>query len=293
MPCEFVEVAARVLQSALLGVVGCLLHEELAARGFEGGRPVLLLQHLVYAHHPHAGGVGLSKALEVDVLDANVLSAGAVEARLLSPLDQDLPEPVVKHFVGYGVGEALTQLGSVHPEVAPVLIVVLLDHVGEDAGRDPHEPEELAEVVTRHGAVAPEDDEDVLGVERLGQAVGLLLVAGQHLAHGGDVRVVPGVVVHDDGPVAHARDLVAVVPPAQDLRLLRRVLLQPVVGLSVVVNDDAVAVGVDSARLDDLRVAQGLGRVEDGVEDVVFEDVNDHEDEDEGDLDGDQPPLAL
>ena len=34
-----------------------------------------------------------------------------------------------------------------------------------------------------------------------------------HLPNTGDVGVVPSVVVHQDGPVRHGRDLVPVVPP--------------------------------------------------------------------------------
>ena len=45
------------------------------------------------------------------------------------------------------------------------------------------------------------------------------------------MRIVPGVVVDEDGPVGHGRDLVAVVPPGHDLCVLGRVLAQPVVRL--------------------------------------------------------------
>lgn len=55
--------------------------------------------------------------------------------------------------------------------------------------------------------------------------------------HQGDVAVVPGVVVHQRGPVGHPRDLVAVVPPGHDAGVLVRVLPQPVVGLPEVVQD--------------------------------------------------------
>lgn len=55
--------------------------------------------------------------------------------------------------------------------------------------------------------------------------------------HQGDVAVVPGVVVHQRGPVGHPCDLVAIVPPGHDADVLVCVLPQPVVGLPEVVQD--------------------------------------------------------
>lgn len=63
-------------------------------------------------------------------------------------------------------------------------------------------------------------------------------VGGRGLAaHQRDVAVVPGVVVHQRGPVGHAGDLVAVVPPRHDAGVLVGVLPQPVVGLPEVIQD--------------------------------------------------------
>ena len=52
-----------------------------------------------------------------------------------------------------------------------------------------------------------------------------------------DVAVVPGVVVHQGGPVGHSRYLVAVVPPRHHASVIRRVLTQPIVGLAEVIKD--------------------------------------------------------
>ena len=65
-----------------------------------------------------------------------------------------------------------------------------------------------------------------------------------YAADRGDVRVVPGVVVDDDGAVAHAGHLVAVVPPGHELGVLVGVHAHPVVGLAVVVQHVARAVAV-------------------------------------------------
>lgn len=51
------------------------------------------------------------------------------------------------------------------------------------------------------------------------------------------MAVVPGVVVHQRGPVGHAGDLVAIVPPRHDASVLVGVLPQPIVGLPEVIQD--------------------------------------------------------
>ena len=86
--------------------------------------------------------------------------------------------------------------------------------------------------------LATEHHQHVVHIERLHHRVGTLLSAGHAQTDGGDVRVVASVVVDDDGAVAHARDLVAVVPPRHDLRVGHRVLSQPGVRLAEVVEDD-------------------------------------------------------
>ncbi len=55
------------------------------------------------------------------------------------------------------------------------------------------------------------------------------------------MRVVPGVVVDERGPVTESGDLIAVVPPAGDFVLRVRVHSEPVIGLSVVVDDVPVS----------------------------------------------------
>lgn len=51
------------------------------------------------------------------------------------------------------------------------------------------------------------------------------------------MTVVPRVVVDERRPVGHPRNLIPVVPPRHDARMLVRVLPQPVVGLPEVVQD--------------------------------------------------------
>lgn len=56
------------------------------------------------------------------------------------------------------------------------------------------------------------------------------------------MRIVPGVVVHERCSVGHSGNLVAVVPPGHDPRVLVRVLPQPIVSLAEVVQNVAATV---------------------------------------------------
>lgn len=54
------------------------------------------------------------------------------------------------------------------------------------------------------------------------------------------MRVVPSVVVDESRFIAHTGDLIAVVPPRHDARLIGSISSQPVVRLAEVVHDHAV-----------------------------------------------------
>mmetsp|Transcript_30451 Transcript_30451/g.97155 ORF Transcript_30451/g.97155 Transcript_30451/m.97155 type:complete len:702 (-) Transcript_30451:109-2214(-) len=129
--------------------------------------------------------------------------------------------------------------------------------VGVHAAADAHGPEELVHVVARVAREAAEDDEHVVHVERAQDGQRLVLRRGEHAPDRRDVRVVPRVVVHEHRAVRHGRHLVAVVPPARDLRVGVRVVAQPVVGLAVVVVEHARAVRHAPRLDDDGRAAVG------------------------------------
>ena len=178
---------------------------------------------------------GLLHRRQLDVLAPHLPPAGAVVARRLAVLRVHLPELVVAQLVR----DAVQQRGrAVRPnvEVPPRVEIALPGHVvGEDARADAHGPEELVDVVAGVAGEASEDEQDVIDVERLQDRVRVLLGGGEGAADGGDVRVVPRVVVDQDGAVGHGGHLVAVVPPGEDLGVRVGVLAEPKVRLAVVV----------------------------------------------------------
>mmetsp|Transcript_10385 Transcript_10385/g.17856 ORF Transcript_10385/g.17856 Transcript_10385/m.17856 type:complete len:356 (+) Transcript_10385:876-1943(+) len=86
---------------------------------------------------------------------------------------------------------------------------------------------------------------------------GILFARHEALAEKGQVLMVPRVPVRNGGPVGHARDLVAVVPPGHHARVLRGVVPQPPVRLAEVIDDHRRPVAVAAAQ-HDLRLRKVL-----------------------------------
>mmetsp|Transcript_137460 Transcript_137460/g.334072 ORF Transcript_137460/g.334072 Transcript_137460/m.334072 type:complete len:307 (+) Transcript_137460:558-1478(+) len=85
-----------------------------------------------------------------------------------------------------------------------------------------------------------------------------LLGARQRPAERGDVLVVPGVAISDGGALGDTSNLVPVVPPRHDAGVLRRVGVDPLVALQVVVNQERLAELV-LRLVNDLGVGEGPG----------------------------------
>lgn len=113
----------------------------------------------------------------------------------------------------------------------------LLDLIRPDTLGNSDHPEELVDIVTRVAQKTTKDDQNVVNLMLAHDGVADLLAGAHGLANGGDVGVVPGVVVNESGAVGHAANLVAIVPPRHDLGVFRSVLTQPLVGLTVVIDD--------------------------------------------------------
>ena len=110
-------------------------------------------------------------------------------------------------------------------------------------------------------------DQNVIG-QVANDSVGLLLGAREALAQEGNVLVVPRVAIGNGGSVGDAGDLVPVVPPAHDARVLGSLVAEPVVSLAVVVDDDRFS-GPELGLEHDARVGEGLSHLVRVVEERV------------------------
>ena len=81
-----------------------------------------------------------------------------------------------------------------------------------------------------------------------------LLARAHGLANSGNVGVVPGVVVNQGRAISHTTDLVAIVPPGHDLGVIRGVLAEPVVRLTVVIDDELATIREGSRAM----IAEGI-----------------------------------
>mmetsp|Transcript_10448 Transcript_10448/g.33382 ORF Transcript_10448/g.33382 Transcript_10448/m.33382 type:complete len:466 (+) Transcript_10448:423-1820(+) len=145
---------------------------------------------------------------------------------------------------------------------------------GIHAVSDARNVRHLGEIVA--AAAAP--DQDVVG-QVADHAVGGLLLGDEAAAEGGDVLVVPGVAVRDRGAVGNASDLIAVVPPGHDTRVLGGVVAEPKVRLAVVVHQHLGAVAQLGVEHDG-RVGHGHGHLLAVAEEVGAADNDDIDEED-------------
>eukprot|EP00408_Alexandrium_pacificum_P048247 CAMPEP_0171246748 /NCGR_PEP_ID=MMETSP0790-20130122/48120_1 /TAXON_ID=2925 /ORGANISM="Alexandrium catenella, Strain OF101" /LENGTH=275 /DNA_ID=CAMNT_0011714097 /DNA_START=168 /DNA_END=992 /DNA_ORIENTATION=+ len=199
------------------------------------GRPSLGLlgdvQDLVYPHELVLGGVDLLEQLWVHCNAVPHLVA------------VQLPEERLRHHlrrVALLVHAKVAARGVARAEVG-VDGVGYARHVGR-----------LRQVVP----ASPSPDQDVV-CEVPDKVVRLPLRAREAAAQRRDVLVVPRVAVRDGRAVANAVDLVPVVPPSHHSRVLRGVVPEPPVRLSVVVDDDLLAVGKPGLE-HDRRLRHGL-----------------------------------
>ena len=56
------------------------------------------------------------------------------------------------------------------------------------------------------------------------------------------MSIVPCVVINNYSSVAHSSDLITVVPPSHDLRILWCILLEPIVCFTEVINNESVSI---------------------------------------------------
>lgn len=164
-------------------------------------------------------------------------------------------EVVVGHFVPavivsgismpWQIGDILHQAvthGGGGTVVHPVLTagseeVTLLDLVGPDTLGDTDHPQELVDVVTGVAQQSTKHHQHVVNIVLTEDGVTDLLTGAHRLTNSGNVGVVPRVVVNQGRAVRHTTDLVAVIPPGHDLGVVLSVLAEPVVRLTVIIDD--------------------------------------------------------
>lgn len=130
--------------------------------------------------------------------------------------------------------------------------VGLLNVIRIHTGGNTDHPEELVEIITTVTNETTEDNQDVIHIEGLQNRIGLFFRRGEGLClkektkryttDGGDVCVVPRVVIDNDSTVTHTGHLVTVIPPGEELGVLVGVHTHPVVGFTVIIHDGARAV---------------------------------------------------
>lgn len=121
--------------------------------------------------------------------------------------------------------------------------LALLDLIRPNALGNTNHPEELVDIVAGISQKATENNQDIIHLVLAHDGIADFLAGGHSLADSRDVCVVPGVVVDKRGTVGHATNLVAIIPPRHDLGIILGVLAQPLIRLTIIVNDVLATIG--------------------------------------------------
>ena len=140
-------------------------------------------------------------------------------------------------FVHEAFFEGIPSIGVNHIVTVIVFVLPFL-YFWELMTSNSEHPNELVYVVTPVKSVSTTiDHQDMSGTQTVSQCVSIFLIGCQCFADQSDVRGVASVVVHYDCAVGHPSNLVAVVPPGQDLGVGLSILVQPVVGFPEFIDD--------------------------------------------------------
>lgn len=211
---------------------------------------VVKILHLVDTDDPVLAGEGLLDGAECW---AAVRQTHVTDTVSNLTLGEQGVVVVVRHLVQqavlHGVGGTLVDavLAASSEEIA------LLNLIGPDTFGNTNHPQELVDVISRVAQETTKDNQHVVDFVLAHDLVADLFARGHGLTNGGNVRVVPGVVVHESGSVSHTTNLVTVIPPRHDLGVFLGVLTEPLVRLSVVINDMLAAVGHAAGKNDRWR----------------------------------------
>ncbi|KAH3688913.1 hypothetical protein WICPIJ_000086 [Wickerhamomyces pijperi] len=137
--------------------------------------------------------------------------------------------------------------------------ITLLDLIGPNTLGDSDHPKELIQIITGETQQTAKDNQDVIDIMFFEDFIRNFFRRGHGLTNGGDMCVVPRVVVNERGSVSHTTDLVTVIPPSHDLGIFSSVHTQPVVSFSVIVNEVLRTVWVTGGKNHRWR-GVGVGR---------------------------------
>lgn len=140
--------------------------------------------------------------------------------------------------------------------MTPIVVIVFFDYRINTRSYSDH-PKELGYIVSTVVRESTKDDQDVVGIQVLGNLVSLLFIRSHSFTNSGDMGIVPSVVIYDYGSVRHTGDLITVIPPTHDLGISRSILLDPVIGLSKIIDNIPLSV-IHSSREDDRWGTVGL-----------------------------------
>ncbi|RNA39793.1 hypothetical protein BpHYR1_034389 [Brachionus plicatilis] len=194
-------------------------------------------------------GVGLLQLGQFKILVANLSIAHSVIPGRLVSLGVNLAKSVIGQFVHQTI-EKLGRTILVHSVLALRRVIVAFLDMSAFFCRATysHHPHKLVDVIGRVAYHAAKNHQHIVHVQLSHDLVGLVLGRRHRLAHPRYMRVVPRVIVHQNGPVGHGSDLIAVVPPRHDFGVFWRVVAQPVVGLPEVVKYYLVSVAAASRQ---------------------------------------------
>lgn len=111
-----------------------------------------------------------------------------------------------------------------------------------DSSTDSHHPKELIDIISRVPTHTSVNDQNIINIKPIAYFKSLIFRGTHGQPHCSNVCIVPSIVINESSSIGESSDLVPIVPPTHDDRVLLSVHPQPVVGLSVVIDDVFLAV---------------------------------------------------
>jgi len=164
------------------------------------------------ADKPVLGSEGLLDVFQVEVFVADFRVPHSIITRRFPGFSVEGAEAVVAALVHetseHGRGSLL-----IDSELAGFGVVIGFFNVGIRAPCDSYHPQKFVDIVRSIANQASEYHQNVVHVHLSHDLIAIALRRRERLANLGDVTVIPGIVVNEDGSICHCRYLVAIIPP--------------------------------------------------------------------------------